>query len=261
MSKRGIFKEIALGVILLLLGGSLALRWYHEFHIYEFITNPYFEALRLLSIPRYGPDGFAAPNLIQRPSFGFTPRETSVVIVSALFLASIGFLCRMWLILRGAIQLQDRKRWYLFVTFSLLGFGLGCSAGFLLLVPYTLYALATMGLCRLPWVILEEYMGVLLTLSVMAGWALQVPLFLLYRAKGSVSRNKRASLVIQSLIIAAVLAAALAASPGTRALLLFIAPALVGSLVLIALLETGGLRGVVDAIGYPKVDTEQGAPH
>lgn len=149
--------------------------------IYEplllFITKPHFQAMQMLGIP---------PEKSTFLNVSYTAPIWSVMklgFILGTFLASPWIGYQLWAFVGAGLYKHEKKWVALFAPVSFLLFTGGCAFGYLILIPYGLYGMATM--LRMPEVMsaqyaLADYLNLVMTLTLATGTIFQLPLIMCF---------------------------------------------------------------------------------
>ena len=215
-------------VLALVASTSLAFAFYKR--LVALATLPHYRARDLFDVPPV-PWDFYSMDYVRTPT-----AILKLTLLVGLFLASPVIGWHVWSFVRAGLYPHER-RWALsFGICSLLLFLAGCVAGYFVLIPYTLYGMASM----LPFEQVRPafdialYLDLFMTLTVALGAVFQLPLAMAFLTRVGLVESRawgrwRKHGVVGNLVLAAVLA------PGDPvSLFAFAAP-------LLALYEIGAL--------------------
>jgi len=171
----------------------------------------------------------------KRPQFiisdvaGSTGAVMKLACIVGLFFASPYIARELWGFVAAGLYRDEKKHVRAFAPASFLLFVLGCVFGYFILIPYALYGMVTMmPLDKVePVLNIGDYLGLVLTLTIILGAVFQLPLVMTFLSKlGLVPprqwRGWRKHAIVANIILAAVLAPADLLSMG-----IFVVPLLV----------------------------------
>ena len=149
--------------------------------------------------------------------------------IVGLFAASPYVARQMWGFVAAGLYRDERKYVRAFAPASFLLFLLGCVFGYFLLIPYALYAMVTMmPLDKVdPVVNIGDYLGLVLTLTILLGAVFQLPLVMVFLSKVGLVTPARWRGWRKGAIVGNVVLAALIAPPDLLSMVVFVLPLLV----------------------------------
>ncbi len=173
------------------------------------MTLPHFQAMSWLAPP--------PPNAILIAG-GYGDPVLAIMklcFIAAVFLASPLIGRELWGFVAAGLTRQERRAAATFAPVSFLLFLLGCVFGYFVLVPYALYGMARMLPVDqiLPVFKFSDYLGLVLTMTILLGAVFQLPLVMVLLSRlGLVEpgayRRYRKHAVIGNLVLAALLSPA-----------------------------------------------------
>lgn len=190
-----------------------------------FITRPHFWAMQLLNVP-------VKDSLLL--NLGYTAPIWATMKLSfiiALFVASPWVGYQIWAFVAAGLYPHEKKWVRVFSPISFLLFTGGCAFGYLILVPYGLYGMATM--MRIEEVTssqyaLGDYLGLVMTLTIVTGAIFQLPMIMCFTTLVGLTTAKTWWKWTRAAIVIVFIAAAiLTPSPDIYTQLLMAAPLLV----------------------------------
>lgn len=185
----------------------------------EVATIPHFRAMGWLGLPARFITGDIAG------SVGAVMKIASIV---ALFAASPYIARELWGFVAAGLYREERKYVRSFAPASFLLFVLGCAFGYFLLIPYALYGMVTMmPLDKVePVLNIGDYLGLVLTLTIILGVVFQLPLVMVFFSKIGLVSPQRWRSWRRGAIVANVALAALLAPPDLLSMIVFVLPLL-----------------------------------
>src|SRR5687767_2519867 len=162
--------------VVVLLAAFLAGMYFYQDLLY-FITRPHFRAMQLLDVKTQESlllnIGYAAPIFA----------TLKLAFIVGVFAASpfVGY--QIWAFVGAGLYPAERKWVRVFSPVSFLLFAGGCAFGYLVLIPYGLYGMATM--MRMSEVTssqyaLGDYLNLVMTLTVVTGLIFELPLIMCF---------------------------------------------------------------------------------
>ena len=149
--------------------------------------------------------------------------------IVGVFFASPYIAREMWGFVAAGLYRDEKRYVKAFAPASFLLFLLGCVFGYFILIPYALYGMVTMmPLDKVePVLNIAEYLGLVLTLTIMLGLVFQLPLVMTFFSKiGLVEparwRSWRKGAIVGNVVLAAVLA-----PPDPLSMVIFVLPLIV----------------------------------
>jgi Tat protein translocase TatC len=149
--------------------------------------------------------------------------------IVGLFVASPYIAREMWGFVAAGLYRDEKRYVKAFAPASFLLFLLGCIFGYFVLIPYSLYAMVSMmPLDKVqPMLDIGNYLGLVLTLTILLGLVFQLPLVMTFFSKiGLVPptrwRSWRKGAVVGNVVLAAVLA-----PPDLLSMVIFVLPVIV----------------------------------
>ncbi|MBI3858242.1 MAG: twin-arginine translocase subunit TatC [Planctomycetes bacterium] len=183
-------------------------------------TLPHFRAMAWLGLPAR----FITDDVTK--SVGAVMKLASIV---GLFFASPYIARELWGFVGAGLYREERRYVRAFAPASFLLFVLGCTFGYFILIPYALYGMITMmPLDKVePVLNIGDYLGLVLTLTIMLGAIFQLPLVMVFLTKIGVVeprrwRGWRRHAILANLVLASVLA-----PPDLLSMVVFVLPLLV----------------------------------
>ena len=183
-------------------------------------TLPHFRAMAWLGLPARFITGDVA---------GSVGAIMKLACIVGLFAASPVIARELWGFVAAGLYRDEKKYVRAFAPASFLLFLLGCTFGYFLLIPYALYGMVTMmPLDKVePVLNIGDYLGLVLTLTILLGAVFQLPLVMVFLSKvGLVTpaqwRRRRRHAILANVVTAAVLA-----PPDLLSMVVFVLPLLV----------------------------------
>jgi len=183
-------------------------------------TIPHFRAMGWLGLPAR----FMTGDLT-----GSVGAIMKLACIVGLFFASPYIAREMWSFVAAGLYRDEKRYVRAFAPASFLMFILGCVFGYFVLIPYALYGMVTMmPLDKVePVLNIGDYLGLVLTLTILLGAVFQLPLVMLFLTKiGLVTpagwRGWRRHAILANVVAAAVLA-----PPDLLSMVVFVLPLLV----------------------------------
>jgi sec-independent protein translocase protein TatC len=149
--------------------------------------------------------------------------------VVGLFFASPYIARELWGFVAAGLYRDEKRSVKAFAPISFLLFLLGCVFGYFLLIPYALYSMVTMmPLDKVePIVNIGDYLGLVLTLTILLGVVFQVPLVMVFLSKVGLVTPARWRSWRKGAIVANIVLAAVIAPPELLSMVVFVLPLLV----------------------------------
>lgn len=190
-------------IVFLLLAVVLCMAFYSE--LVTFITEPHFKAMSLLKIDR-------DKSLFLSSTYtGPIIAMMKLTFIIAMFVSSPWIGYQVWAFISAGLYKNERKYVVMFAPVSFFLFCVGCTFGYLILVPYSLYGLANMLDLKIvsPQYSFSEYLGLVMKLTILLGAIFQLPLLMVFFSKigliqPSTYNKWRRAAVIVNVIFAAV---------------------------------------------------------
>ena len=135
----------------------------------------------------------------------------------------------LWGFVAAGLYRDERRYVKAFAPTSFLLFVLGCVFGYFILIPYALYAMVTMmPLDKVePIVNIGDYLGLVLTLTILLGVVFQLPLVMVFLTKVGLVAPARWRSWRKAAIVVSVVVAAFLAPPDLLSMVVFVLPLLV----------------------------------
>lgn len=172
----------------------------------DLATVPHFRAMEWVGMPG---------KLVIISHGGSVGAVMKLAFIVGLFFASPYVARELWGFVAAGLYRREKKYVRAFAPVSFLLFLLGCIFGYFILIPYSLYAMVTMMPLEKvePVFSLGDYLGLVLTLTIILGAVFQLPLVMVFLSKlGLVMprqwRGWRKHAVVANIILAAILAPA-----------------------------------------------------
>ncbi len=192
---------------LLALGAATAFALAHHDTLLRWAVIPHLRAFEMFD-PRPPEPRFIACDYVAPVS-----RMIKLSLIVGLFLSSPLIGWQVWGFIRAALYPQERRWGLIFGACSFLLFVLGCVAGYFILIPYTLYGLASM----LPFETVQPafqisgYLDLVMTLTIALGGVFQLPLVMAFLTRIGLVQPRswgrwRRHGVVANVVLAAVLA-------------------------------------------------------
>ena len=158
-------------------------------------------------------------------SIGAVMKLTSIV---GLFLASPYVARELWGFVAAGLHREEKRYVKVFAPVSFLLFLLGCCFGYFVLIPYALYAMVQMmPLDKVqPIVNIGDYLGLVMTLTIVLGMIFQLPLLMVFLTKVGVVSPQRWRSWRRAAILGSVVLSAFLAPPDPQSMLVFALPLL-----------------------------------
>lgn len=183
-------------------------------------TLPHFRAMGWLGLPA---------RFITGDVTGSVGAIMKLACIMGLFAASPYIAREMWGFVSSGLYRDERKYVKAFAPASFLLFILGCAFGYFVLIPYALYGMVTMmPLDKIePVLNIGEYLGLVLTLTIILGVVFQLPLVMVFLSKIGLVTPTRWRSWRKGAIVANVALAAVLAPPDLLSMIVFALPMLV----------------------------------
>jgi sec-independent protein translocase protein TatC len=149
--------------------------------------------------------------------------------IVGLFFASPYIARELWGFVAAGLHRHERRYVRAFAPASFLLFLLGCVFGYFLLIPFALYAMVTMmPLDKVePVLNLGDYLGFVLTLTIILGLVFQLPLVMVFLTKVGLVPSRRYRGWRKHAILANIVFAAVIAPPDLMSMAVFALPMLI----------------------------------
>ena len=149
--------------------------------------------------------------------------------IVGLFFASPYIAREIWAFVAAGLYRDEKRYVKSFAPASFLLFLLGCVFGYFILIPYALYGMVTMMPLEKvePVLNIGDYLGLVLTLTILLGVVFQLPLVMVFLTKVGLVMPARWRGWRRHAIVANVLAAAVLAPPDLLSMVVFVLPLLV----------------------------------
>lgn len=163
------------------------------------------------------------------PIGGSVGAVMKLACIVGLFFASPYIARELWGFVASGLYPEEKRSIRAFAPASFLLFLLGCVFGYFILIPYALYAMVTMmPLDQVePIVNIGDYLGLVLTLTILLGAVFQLPLVMVFLSKIGVATPARWRSWRKGAIVANVVFAALVAPPDLLSMTVFVLPLVV----------------------------------
>jgi Tat protein translocase TatC len=183
-------------------------------------TIPYYRAMAWVGSGRHFIMGDVA---------GTVGAVMKLAAIVGLFLASPFVARELWGFVAGGLYKRERRYVKAFAPVSFLLFLLGCVFGYFLLIPFALYAMVTMmPLDKVDPVLgLGDYLGFLMTLTIILGLVFQLPLAMVFLTKIGLVPPERYHAWRRHATLANIVLAAVLSPPDLLSMLVFALPLLV----------------------------------
>ena len=161
--------------------------------------------------------------------FGSVAAVMKLAAIVGFFLASPYVARELWGFVSAGLYPRERTYVRVFAPSSFLLFLLGCLFGYFLLIPFGLYAMVSMmPLDKVdPVLDLADYLGFVMTLTILLGLVFQLPLVMVFLAKVGLVRPRRYHAWRRQAILGSVVLAAVLSPPDVLSMLVFAAPLVV----------------------------------
>jgi sec-independent protein translocase protein TatC len=202
----------------LLVAVALAMFFYRN--LIEFAILPHYRAMSWLG--KAG--GFNIGDLL-----GSLKAVMKLAFIVGLFGASPYVIRELWGFVAAGLYRDEKRYVGAFAPVSFLLFLLGCVFGYFILIPYSLYAMVRMlPLDKVePIVNIGDYIGLVLTMTILLGAVFQLPLVMVFLAKIGVVAPDRYRSWRRGAIVSNVVLAAIVAPPDLLSMAVFVLPLLV----------------------------------
>jgi len=149
--------------------------------------------------------------------------------IVGLFFASPYIARELWAFVAAGLYRDEKRYVRAFAPASFLLFLLGCVFGYFVLIPYALYGMVTMMPLEKvePLLNIGDYLGLVLTLTILLGAVFQLPLVMVFLTKIGLVPPARWRGWRRHAILANVVAAAVLAPPDLLSMVVFVLPLLV----------------------------------
>lgn len=149
--------------------------------------------------------------------------------IVGLFFASPYIARELWGFVAAGLYRDEKRYVKAFAPASFLLFVLGCVFGYFILIPYALYGMVTMmPLDKVePVLNIGDYLGLVLTLTILLGALFQLPLVMTFFSKIGLVPPSRWRSWRKGAIVANIVLAAFLAPPDLLSMLVFVLPLLV----------------------------------
>ncbi|HEV3029196.1 MAG TPA: twin-arginine translocase subunit TatC [Planctomycetota bacterium] len=183
-------------------------------------TMPYFRAMTWVG---------AGPRFIISEIGGTVGSVMKLSAIVGFFFASPYVARELWGFVAGGLYREERRYVKGFAPVSYLLFVLGCVFGYFLLIPFALYAMVTMmPLDKVdPVLSLGDYLGFVLTLTIILGLVFQLPLVMVFLTKLGLVEPDRYRAWRRHAILANIVLAAVLSPPDLLSMLVFTLPLVV----------------------------------
>jgi Tat protein translocase TatC len=205
-------------IVALLLAVVVAMFFYKD--LISIATLPHYRAMSWLGMPG---------QFISATHCGPVGGVMKLACIVGLFFASPYIARELWGFI-GAGLYRDEKRYVkAFAPASFLLFLLGCVFGYFVLIPYALYAMVTaMPLDKVqPVFNIGDYLGLVMTLTILVGAIFELPLVMVFLAKIGLLTPGQYRSWRKHAIVANIVAAAVIAPPDLLSMIVFVLPLLV----------------------------------
>ena len=173
----------------------------------------YRDLITVATIPHYRAMSWAGSGAgFIMGGFGSVGAILRLSVIVGFFFASPYLSRELWGFVSAGLYPRERRYVLAFAPISFLLFVLGCVFGYFLLIPYALYAMVTMmPLDKIAPVLgIGEYLGFVLTLTILLGLVFQLPLVMVFVTKVGIVpsrsyRRWRKHAILASIVFAAVL--------------------------------------------------------
>jgi len=161
--------------------------------------------------------------------FGSVGAILRLSAIVGLFFASPYVARELWGFVSAGLYRDERRSVAAFAPVSFLLFILGCVFGYFLLIPYALYAMVMMmPLDKVAPVLgIGEYLGFVLTLTIILGLIFQLPLVMVFLTKIGLVPSRRYRGWRKHAILANIVGAAVLAPPDLMSMAVFALPMLI----------------------------------
>jgi sec-independent protein translocase protein TatC len=161
--------------------------------------------------------------------FGSVSAIMKLSAIVGFFFASPYIARELWGFVSAGLYPQERRYVVAFAPISFLLFVLGCVFGYFLLIPYALYAMVTMmPLDKIAPVLgIAEYLGFMMTLTIILGLVFQLPLVMVFLTKVGVVPSRSYRGWRKHAILANIVFAAVLSPPDLMSMAIFALPMLI----------------------------------
>ncbi|HVR84957.1 MAG TPA: twin-arginine translocase subunit TatC [Planctomycetota bacterium] len=183
-------------------------------------TIPYFRAMTWVGV---------GPRFIISELGGTVGSVMKLAAIVGFFIASPYVARELWGFVAGGLYREERRYVKAFAPVSYLLFVLGCVFGYFLLIPFALYAMVTMmPLDKVDPVLgLGDYLGFVLTLTIILGLVFQLPLVMVFLTKLGLVPPDRYRAWRRHAILANIVLAAVLSPPDLLSMMVFALPLVV----------------------------------
>jgi len=183
-------------------------------------TIPYFRAMTWVGV---------GPRFIISELGGTVGSVMKLAAIVGFFIASPYVARELWGFVAGGLYREERRYVKAFAPVSYLLFVLGCVFGYFLLIPFALYAMVTMmPLDKVEPVLgLGDYLGFVLTLTIILGLVFQLPLVMVFLTKLGLVPPDRYRAWRRHAILANIVLAAVLSPPDLLSMMVFALPLVV----------------------------------
>jgi len=199
----------------LLVAMTVAMVFYKS--LISIATIPYYRAMCWVG---------AGPKFIMNEVFGSVGAVMKLAAIVGLFFASPYVARELWGFVAGGLYRQERRYVKAFAPASFLLFLLGCVFGYFLLIPFALYAtVSMMPLDKVdPVLSLGDYLGFVLTMTIILGLVFQLPLVMVFLSKIGLVPPDRYKSWRRHAILANIVFAAVISPPDLLSMAVFALP-------------------------------------
>jgi sec-independent protein translocase protein TatC len=155
-----------------------------------------------------------------------------LAFIAGLFAASPVIAWQIWAFVRAGLYRHERRYVESFAPASFLLFILGCATGYFVLIPYTLYGLASFLPDVAPVYSFSDYLSFVMVLTLVLGAVFQLPLVMVFLSRVGLVPPARWGRWRRSAVAINVILAAVVSPPDVVSMVLFALP-------LLALYEVG----------------------
>jgi Tat protein translocase TatC len=183
-------------------------------------TIPYYRAMCWVG---------SGPRFIMNEVIGSVKAVMTLSAIVGFFFASPYVARELWGFVSGGLYRRERRYVKAFAPLSFLLFVLGCVFGYFLLIPFALYAtVSMMPLDKVdPVLSLGDYLGFVLTLTIILGLVFQLPLVMVFLSKVGLVPPERYRSWRKHAVLANVVFAAVISPPDLLSMAVFALPLLV----------------------------------
>ena len=185
----------------------------------DFATIPHYRAMAWVGMPG---------RLIINSHGDAIKAVMTLACIVGLFFASPYIAREIWGFVSAGLYSREKKYVRAFAPASFLLFVLGCVFGYFVLIPYSLYGMVTMmPLDKVePMFNIRDYLGLVLTLTVLLGLVFQLPLVMVFLSKIGLVTPARWRSWRRGAVLANIVLAALIAPPDLQNMVVFALPLL-----------------------------------